>query len=272
MGRVTLRLKKAVTLPVEADSISPDRFLGLGEAEIAALPLYYGRRELTIGDLFTVEGEGTDIVIEGDLSHVKRIGQGMTHGRITIHGDVGMYLGAEMHGGGIVVNGNVAAWAGVQMEGGRIHVRGNAGPMLGAVYPGDRRGMRGGVIVVEGNAGWRVGERMRRGLIAVQGDVGEFTGTRMIAGSIFVFGRLGTRAGARMKRGTIVALGGDQVELLPTFHYQCSYRPFFLRLYLRQLREWGLPVMPEHIEGRFRRYSGDITELGKGEILVWEGA
>ncbi len=272
MSKVVLRLKESTAIPVEADSISPDRFVGLSQGEIAALPLYYGRRKLTIGDLFAVEGEGAEeIVIEGDLRHVKRIGQGMTRGRIVVYGDAGMYLGAEMRGGEIVVHGDVAAWAGAQMEGGRIHIRGNAGPMLGAAYPGEKLGMRGGVIVVEGDAGWRVGERMRRGVIAVQGDVGEFAGARMIAGSIFVFGRLEARAGARMKRGTIVALRGEEVELLPSFRYQCSYRPLFLPLYLRRLREWGLPVGAEHLEGRFRRYSGDITELGKGEILVLEG-
>jgi formylmethanofuran dehydrogenase subunit C len=111
---------------------------------------------------------------------------------------------------------------------------------------------------------------MRRGLIAVQGDAGEFAGVRMIAGSIFVLGRLGGRAGARMKRGTIVALGATEVKLLPTFRYQCTYRPSYLPIYLRRLRDYDLAVKSEHIEGQFRRYSGDITELGKGEILIYD--
>jgi len=278
MGRVTLRLREPTTIPIEADSICPDHFAGYSRAEIEALPAYYGRRKVTLGDLFTVEGEHSDnIIVEGDrsaersrqsLCHVKRIGQGMSRGRITIHGDAGMHLGAEMCGGEILVNGDVDGWAGAQMSGGLIRVRGNAGPLLGGAYPGEKRGMRGGVIIVEGDAGPRAGERMRRGLIAIQGSVGEFAGVRMIAGSIFVFGALGARAGAGMKRGTIVALGGLADGLLLTFCYACSYRPSFLRYYLCRLREWGLPVTPEQIEGIFRRYSGDITTLGKGEILV----
>ncbi len=264
-----LRLKQPVTLPVEAESISPDRFAGLGPEGVMALPILYGRRSLTVGDLFTVEGDGAEeIVVEGDLRHVKRIGQGMGQGQITIHGDVGMHVGANMSGGEIVVHGAVDAWAGAHMSGGLIRVLGNAGPMLGAAYPGETHGMRGGTILVSGNAGPRAGERMRRGLIAVQGDLGEFAGARMIAGSLFVFGKLGARAGAGMKRGTIVALGGLEDNLLPTFHYACSYKPTFLRYYLRRLREWGLPVVPEQVEGNFRRYTGDITTLGKGEILV----
>jgi formylmethanofuran dehydrogenase subunit C len=266
-----LRLKDSITLPVEAESISPDRFAGLGRENVMALPILYGRRSLTIGDLFTVEGDGAEeIVIEGDLRHIKRIGQGMSQGQITIHGDVGMHLGANMCGGEIVVHGNVDAWAGAHMSGGTIRVFGDTGPMLGAAYPGEMRGVRGGTILVWGSAGPRAGERMRRGLIAIQGNTGEFTGARMIAGSLFVFGELGARAGAGMKRGTIVALGGLADNLLPVFHYACSYGPSFLRLYLRRLREWGLPVAPEQVEGSFRRYIGDITTLGKGEILVYD--
>ena len=271
VSATVLRLRDSSTLPVEAGSISPDRFAGLRREEVARLPVLRGRRLVTVGDLFTVDGDGAEeIVVEGDLRHVKRVGQGMSRGRITIHGNVGLHLGAEMCGGEICVHGDVDAWAGAQMSGGVIRVYGNAGPLLGAAYPGEKRGMRGGVIIVEGNGGPRAGERMRRGLIAVQGDVGEFAGVRMIAGSIFAFGTLGARAGAGMKRGTIVALGGLADAPLPTFLYACSYCPSFLPLYLRRLLEWGLPVKPEHIVGRFRRYTGDITSLGKGEILAYD--
>jgi hypothetical protein len=41
---------------------------------------------------------------------------------------------------------------------------------------------------------------------------------------------------------------------------------------LRYLRSrYGLPVAPRHITGRYDRYSGDMAELGKGEILTWVG-
>jgi len=271
VSAMILHPKAPITLPIEAESISPDRFAGLRREEVAALPVLFGRRQLTLGDIFTVEGDGAEeIIVEGDLRHVKRIGQGMSRGRIIIHGDVGLHLGAQMRGGEIIIHGNVDAWAGAHMSGGVIRVYGDAGPMLGAAYAGETRGMRGGVIIVEGDAGPRAGERMRRGLIAIQGSVGEFAGVRMIAGSLFVFGTLGTRAGAGMKRGTIVALGGMADGLLPTFRCACSYRPTFLRFYLRRLREWGLPVTEEQVEGVFLRYTGDITTLGKGEILVYD--
>jgi formylmethanofuran dehydrogenase subunit C len=56
--------------------------------------------------------------------------------------------------------------------------------------------------------------------------------------------------------------------LLPTFRYDCTYRPVFLGLNLRRLRAWGFPVADEHFSGLYRRYSGDLVGLGKGEILT----
>jgi formylmethanofuran dehydrogenase subunit C len=271
MSATHLRLREPVTLPVEAEAISPDRFAGLAEEEVAALPVLRGRRWLRLDDLFQVHGAGSEqITVEGDLQHVKRIGQGMSRGRITVHGDAGMHLGAGMIGGEIEVHGDVAAWAGVEMEGGHLRVHGDAGPQLGGVYPGEARGMRGGSILVDGDAGPRAGERMRRGLIAIGGSAGEFAGARLIAGSILVRGRLGPRPGAGMKRGTIVALGGLAEGLLPTFAYDCTYRPDFLRLYLGWLQGRGFPVQAAQMEGFYRRYSGDINTVGKGEILVYD--
>jgi formylmethanofuran dehydrogenase subunit C len=270
MSRTFLRLRESVTLPVEAEAISPDRFAGLSQAQVTALPVLVGRRHRHLGDLFEVEGDGAaEILIEGDLSHVKRIGQGMTQGKIDIQGNVGMHLGCAMRGGEISVRGDVGAWAGAKMSGGKLWVHGNAGAMLGGPYVGETRGMRGGVIVVEGDAGPRVGERMRRGLIVIGGDAGELAGARLIAGSIVVLGLLGERPGAGMKRGTIVALGGLKDSLLPTFRYACTYQPVFLRTYLRRLQAMRLPITQEQIYADYRRFTGDANTIGKGEILVY---
>jgi formylmethanofuran dehydrogenase subunit C len=83
-----------------------------------------------------------------------------------------------------------------------------------------------------------------------------------------VLGPLGAVPGAGMRRGTIVAM--SQVALLPTFAFACSYRPLFVRLYLRHLRGLGLPLADEQIEGRYARWSGDGLELRRGEILIFD--
>jgi formylmethanofuran dehydrogenase subunit C len=110
---------------------------------------------------------------------------------------------------------------------------------------------------------------MRRGLIAVGGDSGDFAGVSLIAGSVFLFGKTGLRIGAGMKRGTI-ALFGDRPQLLPTFRFDCVYRPVYLRLYLRQIQAWGFPLPDASLRGFYERYSGDLVSLGKGEILYWQ--
>ncbi len=265
---VTLTRKESSSIPVEADSICPDRFMGLGQTQIAELPAYYGRRKVTLGDLFEVDGAGTgNVTVNGDLRAVKKIGQGMSMGRVTVTGDVGPHLGVSMSGGEIVVEGDAGDWVGAHMSGGRIVVEGDAGHFLGAAYSGETRGLSGGTIIVGGNAGREVGGRMRRGLIVVLGDTGEFAGAGMLAGTVFVRGRLGGRPGAGMKRGTIVAFG-EAPELLPTFRYACNYRPVFLQCYLRSLEASGLIASPGLPGGEFRRYVGDMNSGGRGEVLV----
>jgi formylmethanofuran dehydrogenase subunit C len=155
------------------------------------------------------------------------------------------------------------------MQGGRIWIHGNAEHHAGAAYPGEKRGLNRGVIIVNGNAGSEIGAVMRRGLIVVMGNVGEFAGARMIAGSVFVFGHLGKRAGAGMKRGSIISFGTSET-LLPTYRFESVCQPVFLGFFLNRLQKWGVPITPEMGERSFRRYSGDITSLGKGEILIHE--
>jgi len=267
-----LRYRGTTTIPVEAECITTDNFAGKSAADIAAFPVQHGNRQEKLGEFFSVEGsvEDGEIEVEGDCSRVKWIGAGMTYGHVTIRGNVGMHLGSEMRGGCIDVFGSAGDWVGGEMRGGRIHVRGDAGHLVGAAYRGSRLGMRGGAILIEGKAGNEVGATMRRGLIVVGGDTADFTGVSMIAGSVFVFGRPGVRVGAGMKRGTIAVWGGPPA-LLPTFRFDCAYRPVFLSVYLRQLRQWGFPVADEWLRGSYRRYSGDLVALGKGEVLQWMG-
>src|SRR5947199_58330 len=85
---------------------------------------------------------------------------------------------------------------------------------------------------VAGKSGNEIGSGMRRGLIAIGGDTGDFPGVSLIAGSLFLFGKPGVRVGAGMKRGSIVVASG-LVPLLPSFRFDCTYKPVFLAIYLR---------------------------------------
>jgi formylmethanofuran dehydrogenase subunit C len=266
---IALTLKEQPTVPLEAESISPDVTVGLDHDALRALPVLLGKRRRRLDDFFEIEGAASDeLVIRGDLARVKWIGRGMTRGRVTIHGNVGMHLGASMKGGVIEVTGNVSDWLGAEMRGGLIRIRGSAGGQVGAAYRGSPRGMNQGTIVVEGSAGIEVGMRMRRGVIAVTGPVRDFAGLQMRGGTLFLLGGAEIRTGAWMTRGTIVSLA--PVLLLPTFAYACTYQPTFLRLYARYLRTLGLAIPDEAGDGIYQRFTGDTSGLGKGEILVWE--
>ena len=267
---ITLSWKGATSLPVEGEFLRPDVLGGLSRDDVAHRLVPVGNTSAEIGDLFAISGEAeTDaLVLEGDLSHVRAVGQGMASGLLTIRGDVGSSLGQGMLGGTISVEGNVRDGAGLGMRGGFLRIKGSCGDRLGAAEPGARLGMREGVILVDGSIGNDAGLGMRRGLIAVSGSAGDGLGRDLIAGSMFAFGSVGTGIGAGMKRGTLALFGPHPPRISPTFAPSGRDRPPFLTIYLRKLEEWGFPVPASAFATLTNRYNGDIAEGGQGEIFV----
>jgi formylmethanofuran dehydrogenase subunit C len=265
--KTVLTLKQRPHVPLEAEALTPDRISTLSHDDLRALPVVLGKRQRRLDEFFEVEGPGSEhLEIRGDAGRVKWIGRGMTRGRITVNGNAGMHLGAYMKGGTIEVTGNVSDWIGAEMQGGLIHVRGNAGGQIGAAYRGSLSGMNNGTILIEGSAGIELGMRMRRGIIAVKGPVKDFAGLQMKGGTIILMGGAEIRTGAWMVRGTIVLL--KPARLLPTFTKACDYNPAFLRLYARHLQPFGFSI--PYQDASYRRYIGDSSVPGKGEILVWQ--
>lgn len=258
-------LKERPAVPLECETFSPDVIAPLKHAEVCALPVFLGKRQYRADDFFAVEGDGSDDVeVRGDAGRVKWLGRGMTRGRLRVVGDAGMHLGAYLKGGTIEVTGNASDWVGAEMSGGTIAIAGNAGGQIGAAYRGSMTGMSGGSILVGGTAGMEIGMRMKRGLIAVRGVVRDFCGLQMKGGTIVLMGGAEIRTGAWMARGTIVSL--KPLKLMPTFAYACEYEPTFLRVYAKSLAALGFELPAE---GVYRRYTGDTSVPGKGELLVW---
>ena len=264
-----LRWRGAATVPVDGAVIQPDR-LGGRAAELAGTPIAVGNGRGVLADLFVLAGDGGDqhVVVEGDLRTVHGLGAGMTAGRLEVQGDVGHRLGVGMTGGVIEAWGSVGSAAGAELAGGLLRVRGDAGADLGAALPGSRVGMRGGVILVDGSAGDGVGTALRRGIIAVAGSVGCGAGRGLVAGSIVVGGTTGPGLGAGMRRGTIGLLG-DQRDPGPAFEPSGSLRPPVATILLRQLAEWGFVLPAAAFAPRFRRYNGDRSVGGHGEIWAF---
>jgi formylmethanofuran dehydrogenase subunit C len=229
----------------------PERLRGLSVSEIGAVEVRCGREMVAVDDLFDVAGAADDqMVFVGDLNRFDGIGAGMSGGEIVVRGDAG-------------------GWAGAAMSGGVLRIFGDAGPRLGAAYPGARVGMTGGEIVVTGDAGEEAGAGMRRGLIAVGGRTGPGAGLRMLAGTVIALGGIGAEAGLGNKRGTLVS--GGPMEPLPVYAFATRFLAPALRLQLRRVRELGLTVDDVLLHGAWARWSGDRTELTRGEILIFDG-
>jgi formylmethanofuran dehydrogenase subunit C len=250
-GGIRARLRKPLPARADLGAVLAGSWAALTPGEIAHRPAVLDRgTSVPLGDLFELGGEPAGrIRFEGDLARADRLGAGLAEGEVIVEGSVGDETG-------------------VGMSGGVIDVRGDAGARAGGAARDARRGMTGGELLVRGGAGAEPGARMRRGLLVVGGDVASLAGPGMIAGTVIVFGSTGAAPGRWSKRGSIVALG--QVPIPPTYRYACTYQPDHLRLtFLRLRRRFGLEVDERYVSGVFRRYAGDLADLGKGEILAW---
>jgi len=249
---LTLTLRGQPPARVLAAPLIPERLRGLNASAIGAIKLRCGGETVALGDLFEVSGAGSEaeeLVLAGDLRRFDGIGAGMSRGEIEVRGDVG-------------------AWAGASMAGGLVQISGNAGDRLGAACPGARVGMTGGEIVVSGDAGQEAGAGMRRGLVALGGRTGAGAGLRMLAGTLIALGGIGSEAGLGNKRGSLVS--GRAAQPLPVYAFAAHFRPPALQLQLRRISELGLTVGAELLRGTWARWSGDRTELSRGEMLIFD--
>jgi len=247
---IVARLRAPLTVRADLGEVLVPGWASLGPADLANRPVRLDGRSARLGDLFDVSGQPAGrIRFDGDLRQADCLATGLSEGEVVVEGNVGEDTGLSMSGGSGVI-------------------RGNAGARAGAAEREARRGMSGGELVIHGNAGPDAGARMRRGLIAIGGRAAANAGATMIAGTVVIVGAAGPGAGLWSKRGSIVALGN--VFVPETYRYACTYQPTWLKLALARLRTvYGLSLKPRHLSGFYRRYSGDLADLGKGEILEW---
>jgi len=263
MAEIKLVPKGKIGITVEAEVIRPDSFANLSKEEIEGLQVWQGPRELPLSEFFDVDvragdaPEDTRIVIDGDVSRVKRIGQGMKSGRIEILGSAGMHLGAEMAGGSILVRGDADSWAGMEMKGGMLHILGDAGDHVGSAYRGSWRGMAGGRILIEGNARSQLGGGLVGGEIVVEGMVENFCAIHQSGGLILVKGSAVRGVGAEMNGG-IVAVCGKIRQFSPGFV---------------EIGHEDNPKLGElQLGGRFAKFAGDyaVSKNPKGSLYLRE--
>ncbi|WP_252901438.1 formylmethanofuran dehydrogenase subunit C [Vulcanisaeta sp. JCM 14467] len=229
-----LRLKDKPSVLVDARSITPDSFAGKQLNGILSLRILEGGRQITLQDLFDVDGPSEApkdpgeiaIVIDGSINKISFVGYKMSKGSITINGDAGHFIGYRMRGGSIVVHGNVRNYLGAKMRDGSIEVFGNAEHWIGAKLLGEKpgKGMKGGTIIIHGNAGSEIGSGMKSGTIIIDGDAGNSVGNHMVGGTIIIKGNCGLYPGLEMSSGRIV-INGSVEALLPSFYVDSLIQP-----------------------------------------------
>ncbi|MDD1653725.1 MAG: formylmethanofuran dehydrogenase subunit C [Methanomicrobiales archaeon] len=249
---LTARPRKNPFIPVEAETIVPARFLPPMEGMTVAV----GNRTRPLTDIFevAVEGNATDaagveVVLRGDNSRLKRIGEYMEAGKILVEGDIGMHCGNFMKGGEIEIRGNADGWLGREMRGGRILCHGSASHYCGSGYRGEKHGMRGGVLEVKGGSGDFTAEYLAGGEVIIHGDCGDMPGVEMKGGTLTIHGSC-TRPCGNMTGGTCTVLG-KVTGMLPTF-----------------LRAGTVTWEPGGVI--LTRFEGDVANRGKGTLLARE--
>jgi formylmethanofuran dehydrogenase subunit C len=265
VSALVFELKAKPDQRLDLSPLVPSRLKHLKPKEIEALAIGTTREKLTVGDAFKLKGDdASTLSFVGTDLRCDKIGAALSDGEIVVDGDAGAYLGAGMKGGTIEVKGNAGVLTAASMARGSITVSGSVGERAGGVAVGETLGMRGGVLAIGGNAGPMLGERMRRGLIVVGGDAGDYAGGRMVAGTILFKRGVGVGAGYGLRRGSLIFLK-EPKDILPTFG-DCGVLEFdYLRLLERSFRNAGKPI---RLGDRARRLMGDMSVLGKGEMLI----
>jgi formylmethanofuran dehydrogenase subunit C len=268
---IALVLRAPLQTALEVDGVTANRFAGLAEREIAALPVWVGARLAELGEFFSVRGQrSTRVRVEGALANVHGLAAFTAGGEMIIDGDAGRRVAVGMTGGSVEVHGSVNDEAGAAMAGGTLHITGNAGDRLGAADAGAAKGMTGGEIIVGGSVGADAAARARRGLVVVGGNTGDYAARAMIAGTLVVLGRTGAEPGRASKRGSIIAVGGIAVPI--TYWHACTFQPPHVRLTMTYLRRrYGLAIDDGVAGGHYRRHCGEAGAHGRGEILEWVG-
>lgn len=222
---VTVTLTKQPELYLEADLITPDNFAGKSLEEIGSIEISEGKIKYPLSAFAEISGTAgytaadTTIVLNGDWTKVKRIGQQMTAGEIIVNSNADMYIGGWMKGGKLTVNGNVDSFCGIAMAGGELTINGNAQNHVGSAYRGDWRGMSGGVLRVKGNAGNDVGTFMTGGTIIIEGNAFIHVLTHGNGGKIIVKGNVEGRVGGQAVKGDVY-VNGKIDFMMPGFAYK----------------------------------------------------
>jgi len=106
---------------------------------------------------------------------------------------------------------------------------------------------------------------MRRGMLLIEGDTGEYCASNMKAGTLGVLGKTGARLGFSMKRGTLLLA---QAPASQATWLDCGWHTLpFLNILYQSFKSLDTRFATL-TQMRVKRWVGDVSGLGKAEILV----
>lgn len=153
---------KALTRAVDCRALTPAALQGKSAAEIGQLAL---AANLKVADAFdiTVDDSVTasQLLFKKTTAQHHYLGFAMNGGRLTIDGDAGDFVAAQLQNGIVLCKGNVGARAGDRMRRGMLLIEGNAGDYCAA-------DMMAGTLGVLGSTGQYLGYGMKRGTVLLK--------------------------------------------------------------------------------------------------------
>jgi formylmethanofuran dehydrogenase subunit C len=270
MSLLSFKLRNATPGRLDLSGLTPGKLAGKSDYDIAQLVIGKDRDQAKVGDLFDVSGtlDGSTglIVLSGTTGLMEGVGDSLDGGTIIVDGDVGAHAGRAMTKGRLEIRGSAGAYLGAGMKGGLITVAKNAGDFVGGALTGEKNGMAGGTIVVDGDVGERAGDRMRRGSVIARGSFGAQAGSRMLGGTLWSEKSFGASPGSLLRRGTLIA---PKFDAIPATFADCGRHDLtILRIMSKSMIELLGPLAPKPLPPMVRRYAGDLSTAGKGEIWV----
>lgn len=269
-GLVSLRLRAEPEAGLDLSPLLPRKLHGLGKRKIENVRLGYGSRQVPVAELFQVHGGSgcEELLIEGGSRRFHGLGADMGEGRIEVFGDVGDDCALGMHGGSLRVHGNSGDFTGSGLGAGTVLIDGNCGDDCGALRPGGHAAISGGLLQVRGRCGARAGAAMSGGMLLIEGKAGHGLAADIRAGTVLALAGCGPGMARGMKRGTLV-VNKPGMRLRPAFADNGVFDLAVLRLIMNYIEAnaTGLRFL-QKCSILVRRYTGDLSSGGAGEILV----
>ncbi len=150
---------KALTRAVDCRALTPAALQGKSAAEIGQLAL---AANLKVADAFdiTVDDRVTapQLLFKNTTAQHHYLGFAMNGGQLTIDGDAGDFVAAQLQNGMVLCKGHVGARAGDRMRRGLLLIEGNTGDYCGS-------DVLAGTLAVLGSTGQYLGYGMKRGTV-----------------------------------------------------------------------------------------------------------